>query len=262
MFEMIAALIGAAFGLVKKPVVLLAAIILAIINTVVFFLLFEPIAELLYNFFVLGLVPEGNAWELPFRFLQLYFLNSIAILVAMFISLMLFIWLLFVAAAAEKEKDSAIAEANSRLGEIFWLSAFIFIAVFVFLAIGYIFMAIGFSFDLLALPALIVFLAWLLVGLYVFVKLSFVAVIAAMEKVKGKEAFIKTWQWSAKRFWGIIVFLLLAGFIFSLINALGDGVAGITGEEISGIVIGLIFAIIANAYVALAMAKAFSVTKE
>src|SRR3989344_4556938 len=138
---MFSAATGAFGELVKKPALLLPALVGMALNTAVLLLAIDNYFSFFFDVFFNGNVPEASIIELPFYMLTSYFWDIVVMAGAVFASFFIAYFMLFTYASviAKKEKGvvKAMRGALGRAGEIFALTVFTFVAVFLYAAVSY-----------------------------------------------------------------------------------------------------------------------------
>ena len=149
-----------------------------------------------------------------------------------------------------------------KITEIIGLTVFVFFAMFLYATIGYLFFVLSDMFEGIGIVFFLIFLLWLVLGVYAFVKLAFTPVLMATQRQKLKPALAATWKWSSGKTIKTAVFLAIIGGIAWILNtfffALGDA-AGVDFVEVLILMIGLS---ISSAYYNIAFIKYFLNTKQ
>ena len=244
--------------LLRRPQVLLPALIVMAISLLASLALGELVFGLLYQGLIYEILPETGIWEFPFALYQMYSAEINALIALLGLSLLLQIWLAFGYArvvSGKKKKQGifgAMAYATKNIKHV--IAAFIFfgiVSVF-FLILAYLLLAFGFYTDIIAIALWIVFA---LLVIYLGIKLIMAVPIMAIEEVNLKEALQKSWKFSEKHFWGLLALLAIVFLIVSpALNYVGGSIADLFVDDMLAIAVLAIFTLIVTAYTNLAIA--------
>lgn len=256
---MIKSVLGSLAQLVAKPQVLLAGVIAGAFQLVLLMIAWSPALDFYEQVFVAGQFPGTGILELPFAFLQLYFPQLSIILIVMLAEIAIQFWISIVLGRFAKnsiEGKAGILEALGfgvlNFGKIAWAIVFLIAvgAVF-FAAFGIIAWVLEFSIWL----AIILFLLLTLALLYVYVRLVFFLPIMGAKEANVRDALLESWDFSRKKFWPILAFLVVIGVITGVLELAGTIASGFFAEDlIAGIVVA-VFAVISATYSGLALAN-------
>lgn len=256
MKNLISALIAGFTTMVKRPAVFLPAVILSIINGVLLFLSYDILFEFLFDVIFLERFSEVSVIELPFIVISNYPWHLLVILLLAVVSLALQMWVLVAVSKFLSSKASKIFEAigyaNGKILDVFGLAIILFIIGFIYLVILFgVLWVLLFSAELGWLLLIVLGLA----GIYLFVKLFFAAIIMGIENLNVKKSLAHAWDFSRKRFWGVLVFSFLVSLIAALIEGFGSTAASGITDDLFGILAGVIIMIFSSAYFSAASAK-------
>ncbi|MDD5148127.1 MAG: glycerophosphoryl diester phosphodiesterase membrane domain-containing protein [Candidatus ainarchaeum sp.] len=255
---MIDALVSGLKEIWKHPLSILPALIAGIAMAVVFYTVMGSFFELLIDIVFLGNVPDAGISQMPFMVFGLYSADILPMLLAGVVSLVITIATGFFYsnyAAELQEKNPSIGRAFGKTleqgREIIALFVFGFMitaaAGIVFWALASVYPAIGAV--SIALAAIIIILV-----LYFLVKISFVVPAMAIEGEKLKQGIGKSWEFTNKKFWHVVLFILLVFIITQAIIAAGSAVSGLVLEPAISAIIFAVFWALATAYSVLAIA--------
>ncbi len=253
------ALIEGAAEITKNPFYFIPALFVMVLNTIISLLAVDHVFQLVYSAFVFGEVPEATLVELPYYMLTIYTGEILVIAAATFVAMLLGFYLVFVYASllSGKEKGGvkALTSGFSRIGELIGLTFFTGIAALLYAAIGYALFVASITFEGIGIITFILFLALILAGIYIYVKLAFTPVIMAVEKRKLKEALADCWKWTAKKPIGVAFFLVVLGFIAALGTEVFSAIGDATGIEEVSLAIFVIGVALVNTYYNIAYIK-------
>ena len=222
---MVRALLKSAGNILGYPFVLLPAVAGALVNYFVLLATYFSAVSIAADIVEFGL-PNFSMAELPFRFYSLHAGELSIVFLGLLANLVVFgVLLLFYARFVKLKKDgkpsigSAFSYALSRIGSVF--SAIVFFAVVsLFLA--------GLLWGMLLLAAAglpfieFVTALYVLLLLYLAVKLVMVLPIMGYENAGLKEAIAKSWFFSTKHFLGTVLVILLLAFVYAVLTAIGS----------------------------------------
>ena len=263
---MLASLLGGFIELSKKPLYIVPALIVMILNFGVLLLSIDNYFQFFYDVFVFGEVAESSLIEMPFFLFKTYGVDLILIGITMFISLGLGFYLLYVYSSLingnEKNFMKGMTQNIGKATEILGLTFFVFFAMFLYAAIGYLLFVLSDMFEGIGIVFNLILLLWLVLGVYAYVKLAFTPVLMATERQKLKPALAATWQWSSGKTIKIAVFLAIIGAITGIINTFFSLVGEATGVDFVAVIILLLGLAFSNAYYNIAFIKYFLNTKQ
>ena len=249
---MIDSLVNSFKIMIKKPIVLIVAIVAVLIQSLFLFFAFGPIIEMLIDVMFLNFVPDQGLAS-PVQFVAMHPIGTLAVfgmlaITAIISTMAMFIYSRYVKDTAEGSGSGgrAVKYSFSNLGKIIGLMFFFCI---LFLGLGIVMWVL----MLLALgPYLIVPIILFLLMLFAFylaIKLAFAIPIMAMDELPIREALKKSWEFSAKNLWGIIALFVAIGIILMLINGIGANIIeGFFVSDIVAFIIFVIFSAITFAY--------------
>ena len=244
--------------ILRRPQVLLPALIVMAISLLASFALGELVFNMLFGGLVLEILPETGVWEFPFALYAMYGSEINALIALLALSLILQIWLAFGYArfvSGKKKKEGifgAMAYATKNIKHI--IAAFVFFGIvsMFFLVLAYALLALGIYTDLIAIALWIVFA---LLVIYIGIKLAMTVPIMAIEGVNLKEALQKTWKFSEKHFFGLLLLLIAVFLVVSpLLNFIAGYITNFIADEMTAIAVLAIFTLIITAYTNLAIA--------
>ena len=263
---MLASLLGGFIELGKKPIYIVPALIVMILNFGILLLSIDNYFKFFYDVFVFGEVAESPLIEMPFFLFTTYGFDLVLIGITMFISLGLSLYLLYVYSSlingTEKNIGKAMSQTIGKLGEIVGLTFFVFFAMFLYGTIGYLLFVLSTMVEGIGIIFLLIFLLWILLGIYFYVKLAFTPILMATEREKLKPALAATWKWSSGKTIKIAIFLALIGGIAGILNTFFSTLGDATGVNFLAVLILLIGLGISNAYYNIAFIKYFLNTKQ
>ncbi len=254
----IKAVISGFTTLLRRPQVLLPALIVMAISLLASLALGGLVFGMLYQGLIYEIIPETGIWEFPFALYQMYSAEINALIALLALSFILQIWLAFGYArfvSGRKKKEGifrAMAYATKNIKHV--LSAFVFfsiVSVF-FLILAYLLLALGFYTDIIAIALWIVFA---LLVIYLGIKLIMTVPIMAIEEANLKEALQKSWKFSEKHFWGLLLLLVVVFLVVSpALNFIGSNIADLFIDDMGAIAVLAVFTLIITAYTNLAIA--------
>ncbi len=247
---MIVSLVAGVFELLKRPLALLPALVLALVNAAVFLLALEPLYSLLFDLGPGGAFPKGSLLELPYLFVVQFPYEMAAVILLSFFSLLGGNWLFFVYSYMYR-KDKPLGTLKAMAGAVKSLKQILALSLFQF-ALGVVFLALTLVLSIALKPieavAAIGLLVWLVLGYYVYMKLMFAPIAMPFEGVKLREALTLSWKFTR----GKILWLLLLSFVLSLITyaltSLGGLLSDAIEEEILSFVVLVLVLSLATAY--------------
>lgn len=257
---MFSALKNALTALIKKPWLILPALVVSIIAIVVEILTMETKFLLLFDLFFAEKIPKVSLIEMPFRFIELYPTETAMILggFALIVLLNIFVFIIyarFVKQEKEEKKASlvqAIRYASSQLGQA--------ILLFIVLSLIVLFFAVLYFLLIALIPITsftwILFIILFLLFIYLFIRFLFIVpALVDSEKAKAygkkvkkasggiKEAFGKSWGFTQKHLFGTILLLIILAFI-NLIAGIAIGTIA-ENIEITEFSIGVFYVLLA-----------------
>jgi hypothetical protein len=241
----------------KHPLCILPAIVASAVIAIVFLAVVDFFIDIVINAVFLGNVPDSGLSELPFQFFYLYAGNLVLLFLASLVSLIVIIATSFFYSNYAKgllEKKPSISKAISKTieqgGQI--IALFVFALVFA-AVIGIIFWGLLLSIPLAGLWPLVLMFLLAIVIVYALAKIAFVIPAMACEGEKLKAAIGKSWEFSNKKFWTALLFLMLVLIINQIIFGIGSAISGLVADEVISAILFAVFLALASAYSALAM---------
>jgi len=258
------ALFGSIGYIVRRPAVLLPAIVTALFSAALFVAGFDLIMRFLWDALIVGILPEVSEIELPYMLMKMYGTELGVIALLGVLNLAAGVWLVFVYGYLIKGGQrgkvtlgSAVGYAISRLWNVIYVSGFIALIALLFMLLG-IFTAWISSLQGIGIIGLPLMLIAALAAMYVFIKLTFLPAVMAADDAKLKIGIAKTWKWSAGKLPGIVLFLILLSGIAGAVQQIGLIAAGFFEDEFFAFLAFAVFAVIANAYFSIAIVKYYA----
>jgi hypothetical protein len=255
---MIKSIVGAARELGKNPILLLPALVAVAIVLGLIYLFVDFALDMVLNVVFLELVPESGLASLPFQFGALYGLQLVAIAVLGIISAVVFSSLSFFYAAyvrSSGRRKGAYAKATGStvggLGKVFGFTIFLVIISLFFAALLWAFVLLWQEIEILGI---ILIALLVLAGFYLYIKLAFVLQALALEKGTVKQALQQSWEFCQKRFWHVVLFLVVIAAINQAIMLVGSFLSDLILEEPLSLAVLAIFWAVSLAFTGLAMA--------
>ena len=262
---MISALLGGAIGLIRRPSLIALGIVAVALLTVCMYFLFENAFLFILEISLGGSAILGaDILAVPFTLLAFYPLETLSFTLFVFTMLAINIWLLQGFAIAENDENKGIVtvvgNTVASTGRVLMTSftAFAIIALYIIFS-GIYFFITGFLWAIPFLPVVFI-LIWLLVSLYIYLKLVFFMVISVSGKAKGSDVLKATWKWSNGKLTGIVIFILLASIISNAILGIGFAASDFT-DEFTGYLAIMLFYALSSAYASFAYVKYYSHSK-
>tara|TARA_Y100000310_G_scaffold200614_1_gene200692 strand:+ start:470 stop:1261 length:792 start_codon:yes stop_codon:yes gene_type:complete len=256
---MFSAFLGGFTELTKKPSYFIPSLLGMLASLFVLVLAIESYFNVFYDSLILGETPESSLIEFPFHMFSFYGADLIVIGLATFISIGISFYMIYVYASLlngqEKSAISAFTKNLKKISEIFWLTFFVFVGLFLYSVIAYALFVASITFEGIGIITFLLFVAWLIIGLIAYLNLIFTPVIMSVEMKKLKPALKASWQWSKKRTIGIAIFIAILGFITGLVGAIFSAIGESVGIEELGVLILLIGLGFTNAYYNIAFIK-------
>jgi len=251
-------LIGAGKRLVKNPLLLLPALASMVIFFALGFVFLPFAADLMLDVLFLEIIPDSSLLAFPFQFFALYPLQILALGLFALLSGLLFTALNYWYANYLGEslgKSASIGKAcRETLGALKAIASLVLFIAIISLVFGTLFWVsavISIAIPLLGLGLMLVLS---LAGFYVYIKIAFATQALALEEGSVKQALQQTWDFSQKRFWHVILFLIVLGLIHQIIVFLGDYVSLLFLDETIEIIVFAVFWGASLAFAGLAMA--------
>lgn len=236
--------------ILRKPLWLLPALIVTLVNLTGFYFALPSLMAFLIDGLVLGGIPRGELFEVPILLLLKFKAEIATLLVLLFLSLLTQVWLYFVYSRLVKDGKAGLKEAFGyafeNKGKILGLAGFFYVVGFLYLFFLAIFAYLSLVF---ATVGMVLVLLWLLIGLYLGIKLVFYPIAVAYDETKPKKVLEKIWHFTAKHFLMIVLLLLVLSFIYSAIVSVGDGLSDFVPDEMLSVALFGIFVLIASMYV-------------
>ena len=223
--SMIKTLLNSFTILIKKPAMLILAILGSILNIVLITLLGQPIGEMIADILFFGIIPDTGAVAFPLHFIQMYPFGFVALFVlitSIFIisTLLSFFFSKYIRDTAEKRasKGAAFGYMLGNIVKIIGLFLFFTFVWSVLLFILWIMMLI--SLGPYALVGIIMLIYMLLLA-YLWIKLSFAIPAMAMDQISIREALRKSWEFTGKNLLGVLTLFFFVMIVTGLINNIG-----------------------------------------
>ena len=256
---MFKSLIGSLGQIAAKPQVLLAGIIATVFQTIIFYFSLTPLANVFDNAVLLGELPNVSLIELPFQFYKMYASDLNVILVFLLLSMIVQFWLAIVVARFAENtmhKKQGILEAIGFGIASFWkiIGAIVFLlaAAGIFFALFQIIIWLSdFSQEL----SLILMLLLAVFTAYLFVKLLFFLQIMGAKAANARIALLESWNFSKKRFWFIVILIVILSIISGLIDFAGSLASEPFGDSIIATIVLAFFSILGTTYSTLVLAN-------
>ncbi|MFH1240027.1 MAG: glycerophosphoryl diester phosphodiesterase membrane domain-containing protein [Candidatus Diapherotrites archaeon] len=211
--------------LLKKPAMPILAILGGALSMGLLMLLGQPIGEMIADILFFGILPETGALAFPIHFIEMYpfgFGAVFAMIASLFIisTLLSFFFSKYIRDTAEKKasKGMAFGYMLGNIVKIIGLLLFFTFAWGVLLFILWIMMII--SLGPYALVGIIMLIYMLLLA-YLWIKLSFVIPVMAMENISIREALKKSWAFTGKNLLGVLTLFVFIMIVTALINNIG-----------------------------------------
>lgn len=256
-FWMIKALTGSFERILRNPFLLLPALGAIALVLVLFYVFSFFMVNLILNAMLLGTVPDAPLQALPFQFFALYPGETIALVVFLIISGIVFFSLSYCFAAFARMNlggkasiGKAVSETFSVLGKIVSFALFIAL-ILVFIAC--VLWLLALVYLLVPLLGIVLFALAGLGCFYLFVKLAFVVQALALEQSTVKKALENSWQMAVGRFWHVLVFLIILAAVNYALVFIGSGIADLLVDDILGIIALAVFWSISLAFAGMAM---------
>ncbi len=222
---MVRVLLKAFANIVGRPLILLPAIAAALVNHLVFVLTFFAGTEILADILEFGF-PLFSLAEMPFRFYSLNFWQINIVLAGLFINMaVLGLLTVFYARFVRLREEgtpsakSAFSFAVSKLGRI--VSTIVFFAV-----VGIIFSTVLWLLLMLLSAGLpladVLVLLFLLLIVYVTVKLVLVFTAIGFEDLQTKQAVAASWSFTGRHFWGTVWVVFLIAVVYAVFSGIGS----------------------------------------
>ena len=205
----------------SKPLLVFPALAVALANFVSLSLTGPAIGDLIFSVLAQNAAPETGLLQQPFHFISIYGYSLGILGIQLAFSFVLAFWLTAFYAHfaknldARQESSSAFVYANKSIGK--GLSIALFFASVA--AIGFFaYWLVQFVSAQSAFFGGIAVIAFLLCAAYLAIKLSMLLTVIATDDLSLKEGLKKTWEFSGKHLFGIIVLLLVAGAFSALLS--------------------------------------------
>ncbi len=246
--KLIESIIGSLKALIKKPLVILPAILFALVVFAAGFLLQDALINFIVEVLLLGNLPEGPLLAFPLHIVAMYPIELAAIAFLLLLSIVMWIASAFFYARiandtlAEKVSIGAAFSATlENASGIVWLGIFFGVISLFALGITWVLLALLGTNQLAGIAIAVVLMLLGLLMAYTFIKLSFTVYAMAVEKLKARDALAASYKFTAKRFWNIIVFMFVLSIIYGLIIGIGDIIDLAIPDENIGSIIFILF---------------------
>lgn len=226
---MIDSLLNAFKMMLKTPVVILVAIVGVLVNMGVIMLLSTPILNMIFDVFMLRQLPDAGFLGFPLQFIAMY-PDGMAALFMMFaaFALISLIMAFFISryvkeiAAGKGAFGNSLKYTISNALKILGLFIFFFAVFGVLFLIMWLLMAFSLGPSALTIVFMLLFMLFVI---YLAIKLVFTVSAMAIDELPARESIRKSWEFSAKSFWGVIALIILVMIISMLITALGINIS-------------------------------------
>ncbi len=253
--SMIVSLIAGVFAFVKKPLAVLPALLAGLLQVAALFVVIQPLFGLLLDLSAGGL-PNAGFLELPYVLFLQHPTEIMLVLALALFGTTLQAWLVFVYGNLFGTKEHGILESVrrslARLPRAFTYAVFLF-------ALGFLYLLASLLLWQLLKPAMnfsgALFLAWLLLGYYVYLKLLFTPVAMAVEDLKLREGLRASWKFTRGKLLPLFLLTVLLGSVSSLLGATGDLIANGIEDDNAGLFAVLLFLALATAYTQTVLVK-------
>jgi hypothetical protein len=256
-------MIGSFYGtfglLLKRPLYFVPALIIAILNLFFILISIDNYYSFIYDAIILGSIPGNGIMDSLYYMLTVYAVDLFFISLTLFLTGISGIYALFVYASLlgdeKKSVVSGMIGSLSRIGEISLIVIFFFVACALFFFTGAMFFDMSLSGGIASILGGLLLTLLFILGFYASAKLVFAPVIMALERMKLKQALGKSWAWSGKRFFGIIIFLVLLSIMVSAISGFFFALEETLDSEAIGFVLVLLGTGLSGAFYHVAMLK-------
>lgn len=254
---MISALAGSLKLVARNPFLLLPSFGAIAIVLLLFYAFSFFMVDIILNALFLGIVPQAQLQALPFQFFALYPLDIIALAVFSVLCGIIFFSLSYCFAAFVRMDSGkgasigkAVRETFSVLGKIVSFALF---ALLILLFAGCVFWLLLLVAAAL-LPLGIILLALAALGcFYLAVKLAFAMQAMALEQCTVKKALENAWQLPVKRFWRVLVFLIILAAANYALVFIGGIIADFLVDAFLGVIALSVFWAVSLAFAGMAM---------
>src|SRR3989344_3532775 len=242
---MIGALAAGFIELAKRPLLFVPALIAMALNVLVLLFTIDNYFNFFFGVFLLGEVPDVSIAELPYYLFTAYWQDVIVMAAAAFVTFFISLWLLYTYADLVGKKGrgvlSQVLAQAKRAPEIFGLTISTFIGFFLYTTVAF-----------------LLFLAWLVFGIYSFFKFAFTPLFMAIERKNIKSALAESWKWTGKRLLSVIALFVAVGIVSGAINlvfSLASDATAVDEIAIIALVLGSAFS---TAYYNIVLIKYFT----
>lgn len=245
---MIGAFLQGFVELFKKPALFLPCLFSTALLLALLMVADSTIQGFVFDLTLNNALPSGSALELPFLFYAMYSNEINLILVLLFVFGIVGNWLAFCLARFAKQKKSvfsAMGFATANIGNAFFLTLFEALVFGFFIVLALVVMQLGTVNDLLGIAAGIVFMV---LGLLAYLVFVFLPAALAANEMTIKEALKESGAFVKKRVISAIVFVVILGFLFSLISNIGANIAVFVSDDLLFFVVDFAFLLVAIAY--------------
>lgn len=260
----IVALTKALKSLVKKPWLILPALIVSVIAIMLEMFTIETKYGLFFDLFIDERMPETTLLELPFRIIELYPTETLTLMLSLAIVFFLNIFIVLIYSkyvkTEKEEKNNTLINSTkyalSKITDAILLFILVALITLVFSLIYFLFIV----FLPITSISWIVMVILVLIFIYVFLKLVFLvpAFVDAedakafgknLRKASGgiKQALESSWGFTQKHLLGTILLLLVLGLIYTVAATLIATIAEIIeAPEIALVVFYVLLAVVAT----------------
>ncbi|MBU1120608.1 MAG: hypothetical protein ABIE23_03000 [archaeon] len=249
---MIAPLLNSIKLMVSKPFFIVIALIVALINSFVLFFFQETLFEFILSLMDVNAFPTNNLLILPFQLVSIYFNELLILLLVLFVSVLLNVFLFFAFAdyvgGIKKKKASFGASLGYAIKSLFeQIKLVVFFVVLV--AFGFLVLWMFFLLSVYTVFGGILLIIAMLLCIYLVIKFIFTPAIMATEKIKLKESLKKSYEFSGKHFFEIILLLIVLFIVNALVEVgIGYYIVLAQPEENFFLVIDFIITLLLTAY--------------
>ena len=246
-------------GIIRHPVSIVPALIASAVITALFIFAIGPeIANLVLETIFLGNVPETGISVVPFQFLSLYSGSLLVLALGAVVALLIGIATNFFYANFAKElqaKNPSIGKAFSKtISDLPGIIAVAIFGIIIAVILGIAFWVLLLVAGTIAVVSEVIMAIIAILAAYCVVKIAFLVPIMATEKAKLKEALGKSWEFTNKKFWTVLVFLVVVSIINQIIFGIGLALSDAVIDTNIGIIVYAVFWAMATAFMAIAIA--------
>ncbi|MFH0714926.1 MAG: hypothetical protein V1847_04145 [Candidatus Diapherotrites archaeon] len=233
----------------KKPQSILIALVLAVINFAIFWIVFDSIAFVLGN--TISADFASSVWQTPFYWAAIQGLDFWIVGIAAIIGIVLQVIGLF-AFARIAQGESVGKAVRWSFGK--WKSAIgagIFAALVALIVFWIALIVIAIS-EWNGIIGIIIGIILAVIAFIAALKLSLFAPAMAIEEVGVGDGLWKSWN-ATKKFWSIFALAILLLIVQGVLSYIGDAVASLISNEYAQLIITVIFAAVASTIAGLSL---------